>query len=135
MSHLGADACVMSAQVPEKLPEEFAPQGPRLSRFRILPAPAIRPRLFPDEARFALRLAAMAGFTELAAWAWVARAGGRGAAVIEGALRLLRPVWAGLGTPPPRPAVAFALLEEDAGGPAASLLSVEDAVSLRLSAA
>src|SRR5437868_15101049 len=63
--------------VPEsdgKLPEEFAPRGPKLSRFPIQPAPPIRPRLFPDELRFAVRLAVLAGAGELAAWAGVGRA-------------------------------------------------------------
>jgi len=114
----------MSAQVPDKLPEEFAPTGPKLSRFRIQPAPPIRPRLFPDEARFALRLSLLAGCAELAAWAWVASAGGRAAALAWGALRLLRPLWATLGTKVPRPAVALVLLCAAVAGAAASLITI-----------
>ena len=97
-----------------KLPEEFAPTGPKLSKFPIRPAPPIRPHLFADEARFALRLAIAAGATEFAAWtgllnnarphAWVV------AVVALLALRLLKPFWAELGTRLPRPAIAFALL-------------------------
>ena len=92
------------------LPEEFAPKRPKLSKFPIQPAPPIRPRLFPDEARFALRLSLLAGATEFAAWAWLAAHGGRRAVLALAALRLLRPVWARLGTRLPRPAIAFALL-------------------------
>jgi hypothetical protein len=114
----------MSAQVPEKLPEEFAPTGPKLSRFPVLPAPPIRPHLFPDEARFALRLSILSGCTELAAWAWVAGAGGRPAALAWGALRLLRPLWARLGTRIPRPAVALVLLCAAVAGAAASLVTL-----------
>ena len=97
-----------------KLPEEFAPTGPKLSKFPIRPAPPIRPHLFADEARFALRLAIAAGATEFAAWtgllnnarphAWVV------AVVALLVLRLLKPFWAELGTRLPRPAIAFALL-------------------------
>lgn len=109
---------------PPRLPEEFAPTGPKLSRFRITPAPPLRPRLFPDEAKFALRLSVLAGSTELAAWAWFAHAGGRGAVLGWAALRLLKPLWAFLGTRVPRPAVAFALLFVAVAGAAASLLTV-----------
>ncbi len=114
----------MSARVPDKLPEEFAPQGPKLSRFRILPPPPLRPRLLPDEARFAFRLAVLAGCTELAAWAWIARSAGRGAALVWGALRLLRPLWARLGTRVPRPLIAFALLLVAVAGAALSLVTL-----------
>src|SRR4051812_1735626 len=96
--------------MPDKLPEEFAPTGPKLSRFPIQPAPPIRPHLFADEARFALRLAVLAGATEFAAWAWLA--GSRSYRVIFAlaALRLLKPVWAKIGTWLPRPLLALALL-------------------------
>ena len=106
---------------PPKLPEELAPTSAKVSRFRIVPGPPIRPRLFPDEARFALRLSLLAGCTELAAWAWLARAYGRGAALGWAALRLLKPVWSVVGTRLPRPGVAFALLFLALFGAAASL--------------
>ncbi len=93
--------------MPEKLPEEFAPTGPKLSKFRIIPAPPMRPHLFPDEARFALRLSVLVAGTELAAWAWLAAAGHRRALIALGFLRLLKPLWSKLGTRLPRPAVAF----------------------------
>jgi len=96
--------------VPEKLPEEFAPTGPKLSKLPVRPPPPLRPALFPDEARFALRLALLAGGTELAAWAWIGAAAGRRAVVALAALRLLRPLWAWAGTRLSRPALAFALL-------------------------
>lgn len=92
-----------------RLPEEFAPTGPKLSRFPIQPAPPLRPRLFADEARFAARLALLAGASELAFWAWLLRCHG-GVALAAGALRCARPLWASLGARVPRPAVAFALL-------------------------
>ena len=57
----------------DKLPEEFAPTGPKLTRFSIQPAPPVRPRLLADEARFAARLSLLAGGAELAAWIWFAR--------------------------------------------------------------
>jgi hypothetical protein len=98
------------APVPDKLPEEFAPTGPKLSRFPIRPAPPIKPRLFPDEARFALRLAVLAGGTEFALWAVVAGEGRRREVLLVAALRLLRPFWAKLGTRLPRPAIAATLL-------------------------
>lgn len=72
--------------------------------------PPLRPRLFPDEARFAFRLALLAGGTEFAAWAWIGAATGRRAIVALAALRLLRPLWAWAGTRLSRPALAFALL-------------------------
>jgi hypothetical protein len=98
----------------EELPEEFAPTGPKLSRFPIQPAPPVRPHLFTDEARFARHLALLAGGTELAAWIWFARLlahrGPAWAALAFAALRLLRPFWAWLATRLPRGLVAFALL-------------------------
>jgi hypothetical protein len=104
----------------EKLPEELAPTGPKLSRFPIQPAPPVRPRLFADEARFAGRLALLAGGAELAAWIWFARLlahrGPAWAALAFAGCRILRPVWAWLATRARRGAVAFALL-------AASLLA------------
>ena len=96
------------------MPEEFAPTGPKLSRFVIRPPPPVKPRLFEDEARFAVRLALLAGGTELAAWAWITRAHSLAplvlAALILAALRLLRPFWAWTGTRLPRPLVAFTLI-------------------------
>jgi hypothetical protein len=102
-----------------KLPEPFAPTGPKLSRFAIHPT-AIRPRLFPDEARFALRLSLLVFGTELAAVVWIAallagaqpalRTPAALAALGLWALRLLRPVWARAGTRAPRNGIAFALL-------------------------
>ena len=53
---------------PPKLPEQFAPEGPKLSRFRIVPPPPLRPRLLPDEAKFAFRLSVLSGCAEFAAW-------------------------------------------------------------------
>lgn len=97
--------------VDRKLPEEFAPTGPKLSRFPVRPAPPIRPHLFPDEARFALRLALLAGATECVAWAWLASAESpRRWLLALAAVRLLKPLWAGIGARAPRPAVALALL-------------------------
>jgi len=101
---------VRAVSDPPRLPEEFAPTGSKPSRFRIAPQPPLRPRLFPDEAKFALRLSLLAGSAEFAAWAWFAHAGGRGAVLGWAALRLLKPAWSFLGTRVPRPAVAFALL-------------------------
>jgi hypothetical protein len=92
------------------LPEEFAPKGPKLSKFPIQPAPPIRPRLFPDEARFALRLALLAGGAECAAWVLLAAGGAHRAIIALAALRLLKPLWAKLGTRLPRAAIAFTLL-------------------------
>jgi hypothetical protein len=92
------------------LPEEFAPTGPKLSKFPIQPPPPIRPRLFPDEARFALRLALLAGGAELAAWAWLGASAAQPAVLGLAALRLLKPLWAWLGTRWPRPLIAFVLL-------------------------
>jgi len=98
----------------DELPEEFAPTGPKLSRLPIRPAPPVRPHLFRDEARFARRLALLAGGSELAAWIWFARLlahrGSPWAALAFVALRLLRPFWSWLGTRLPRAFVAFALL-------------------------
>ncbi|TMB08525.1 MAG: hypothetical protein E6J64_01550 [Deltaproteobacteria bacterium] len=98
----------------EKLPEEFAASGPKLSRFPIQPAPPVRPRLFADEARFAGRLALLAGGAELAAWIWFARLlahrGPAWAALAFAACRISRPFWGWLGTRVRRGAVAFALL-------------------------
>ena len=98
--------------MPEKppLPEEFAPTGPKLSRLPIQAAPPIRPRLFADEARFALRLSLLAGGTELATWSWMAAAGGHAGVLALAALRLLRPFWARLGTRLPRTFLAAAML-------------------------
>ena len=103
-----------------KLPEEFAPTGKKLSRFAIQAAPPIRPRLFPDEKAFALRLALLAGAGELAAWAAIGRAlverrdSVRSALLLAAAagaaLRALRPLWSWLGTKIPRPLVAALLL-------------------------
>ncbi len=103
------DKPLTTTPLPTKLPEEFAPTGPKLSRFPIRPAPPVRPQLFSDESRFALRLAVLAGATELAAWAWILRSHG-GVALAAGAIRCARPLWAKLGTRAPRPAVAFTLL-------------------------
>jgi hypothetical protein len=97
-----------------KLPEEFAPTGPKLSKFVIRPAPPVRPHLFADEARFAGRLALLSGAAELAAWIWFARLlshrGPAWAAVVFAALRIARPLWAWLGTRVPRALIAFMLL-------------------------
>jgi len=109
---------------PPRLPEEFAPTGAKLTRFRIVPPPPLRPRLFPDEARFAFRLSVLLGCTELAAWAWFARAGGHGVVLGWAALRLLRPAWSFAGTRLPRPALAFALLFVALSGAAASVISL-----------
>ena len=92
-----------------KLPEEFAPTGPKLSKFPIRPAPPIRPHLFPDEARFVLRLSLLCGGTEFIAWALLTRVGGRAPLLLAG-LRLLKPLWARLGTRFPRPLIAAVLL-------------------------
>ena len=98
----------------DKLPDEFAPTGPKLSRFPIQPAPPVRPRLFADEARFAGRLALLAGGAELAAWIWFARLlyhrGPAWAALAFAGCRIARPLWAFLGTRIPRGAIAFTLL-------------------------
>src|SRR5262249_29523268 len=105
---------------PDKLPEEFAPTGKKLSRFPIQPAPPIRPRLFRDELGFAVRLSVLAGAGELAAWAALGRALVERRAPLQrallfaalgaGALRLLRPLWSWAGTRAPRPLVAALLL-------------------------
>lgn len=103
-----------TSTAPARLAEEFAPTGPKLSRFPIRPAPPIRQQLFADEARFALRLALLAGGAELAAWASIARLQAlpapRAVLLALLALRLLRPLWAKAGTLVPRPLVAFALI-------------------------
>jgi hypothetical protein len=103
-----------------QLPEPFAPTGPRLSRLPVRPAPALRPHLFRDEARFALRLSLLVFGTELAAWVWIAallagathalRTHAALAALGLGSLRLLRPLWALAGVRAPRNRVAFALV-------------------------
>src|SRR3989475_5686657 len=112
---------------PPRMPEEFEPKATPRSQFRIIPPAPVRPGLFPDEARFAMRLSILVGCTELAAWAWFARtaagaAGPRGAVLGWAAGRLLKPVWALLGTRLPRPAVAYALLFLAVFGAAAGLL-------------
>ena len=109
------------APEPPKLPEEFAPTGKKLGRFAIQAAPPIRPRLFPDELRFAARLALLAGAGELAAWAAIGRALVErreparrdlllAAAVAGIGLRALGPLWASIGTKIPRSLIASALL-------------------------
>jgi hypothetical protein len=115
---------VRAVSDPPDLPDSFAPTGAQLSRFRIVPPPPMRPRLLPDEARFALRLSLLLGCAEFAAWTWLAHAGGKGAALGWAALRLLRPLWSQLGTRAPRPAIAFALLFLALLGVAASLVTV-----------
>lgn len=106
------------------LPEPFAPTGPKLSRFPIRPAAPIRPHLFPDEARFALRLAILAGATECVAWAWLASAEPpRRWLLALAAVRFLKPLWAGIGARAPRPAVALALLLVAFLGAARNLLT------------
>ena len=101
----------MCANVPPPpLPEELDPQRPAPTRFRIVPGPRRRPDLLPDEARFAVRLSVLTGCAELAAWAWFASAGPRGAVLGWAAIRLLKPVWALLGTRVERTTVAFGLL-------------------------
>jgi len=98
----------------EKLPEEFAPTGPKVSKFSIRPPLPVRPRLFADEARFAGRLALLCGGAELAAWIWFARLlahrGPAWAALAFAASRVLRPFWSWLATKLPRAFVAFAVL-------------------------
>jgi hypothetical protein len=108
---------------PTELPEEFAPTGPKKSRFRLVPPGPMRPKLFPDESRYAFRLSLLAGGAEFAAWSWFAQAGGKGAVLGWAFLRLLKPAWAYLGTRVPRPQVAFALLFLALAGAAASLLT------------
>jgi hypothetical protein len=108
---------------PTQLPEPFAPTGPKQSRFRIVPPGPMRPKLFPDEARYTFRISLLAGGAELAAWSWFAQAGGKGAVLGWAFLRLLKPAWAFLGTRVARPAIAFALLALALAGAAASLLS------------
>lgn len=117
---------------PPKLPEQFAPEGPTVSRFRIVPPGPMRPRLLPDEARFALRISVLCGCAEFAAWAWFARAGGRGVVLGWAALRLLRPFWSVVGTRVPRTVVAFALLFVALFGAAGSLFTVGKLFTLGL---
>jgi hypothetical protein len=93
-----------------KLPEEFAPTGPKLSKFPIRPAPPIRPRLFADEARFTFRLALLTGSCEFAAWAWLAGLGRRREVMALAAIRLLGPFWSKVGTRVPRTALAGVLI-------------------------
>jgi hypothetical protein len=114
------------------LPEPFAPTGAKLSRFPIVPPPPLRPRLFSDEARFALRISLLAGCAEFAAWAWLAHAGGRGAALAWAALRLLRPLWSRVGTRVSRMLVAFGLLFVALLGTSASLATVGQLFTLGL---
>ena len=114
------------------LPEPFAPTGGKLSRFRIVPPPPLRPRLLPDEAKFALRISLLAGCAEFAAWSWLAHAGGRGAALGWAVLRLLRPLWSRVGTRVSRPVVAFALLFVALLGASASLATVGQLFNLGL---
>jgi hypothetical protein len=113
--------CAWVSQPP--LPDELDPKRPAPTRFRIVPPPRRRPELLPDEARFTLRLSLLVGCAELAAWAWFASAGPRGAVLGWAALRLLKPVWSLLGTRLPRPALAFSLLFLALFGTAASLMS------------
>ena len=94
----------------DKLPEEFAPTGPKLSKFPIRPAPPIRPHLFADEARFALRLAILAGCAKFVAWFWLATLGHDRWVLALVGLQVLGPLWARLGTRFPRPAIAALLL-------------------------
>lgn len=126
---------VRAVSDPPRLPEEIAPTGPRLSRFRILPPPPLRPRLFPDEARFALRLSLLLGCAEFAAWVWFARAGERATVLGWAALRILKPLWALLGTRAPRPAIASALLLLALAGTCAGLLDPRGFVAFGLLAA
>lgn len=90
------------------LPEEFAPTGKKLSRFAVRPAPPLRPRLFPDEARFAFRLALLVFGTEFGFWLLIGDRSRTLLAVVF--CRLLKPLWAALGRHVPRPAIAAALL-------------------------
>ncbi len=107
-----------------KLPEEFAPTGPKLSKFPIRPAPPIRPHLFADEARFALRLSLLAGAAEFLAWWWLT-AGIPGPAILAiAALRCLKPLWARIGTRVPRPVVALSLLLGNVVGVCAGLFAM-----------
>jgi hypothetical protein len=114
-----------------QLPEPFAPRGPRLTRFFIQPAPPLRPHLFPDEARFALRLCLLLAATELCAWGALAGAAARGPLAHHAAtlllplfalLRLAAPLWARLGTRLPRPLLAGLLLALALLGQGAALL-------------
>ncbi|SRR5260221_94422 len=113
----------MPRSVPEKLPEEFAPTGPKLSKFPIRPAPPLRPHLLPDEARFALRLAVLAGGAEFVAWGLLAATGRHREVLALAALRFLKPLWAWMGAHVPRPAIAFALILAALFAICASMLS------------
>jgi len=90
------------------LPEEFAPTGKKLSRFAIRPAAPLRPRLFPDDARFTFRLALLVFGTEFGFWLLIGDRSRTLLAVVF--CRLLKPLWAALGRRVPRPAIAAALL-------------------------
>jgi hypothetical protein len=92
-----------------KLPEEFAPTGPKLSKFPIRPAPPMRPRLFADEARFARRLAIAAGSSEFIVWFWLFAGTRESPALVLAGLHLLKPFWAWMGTRVSRVALASAL--------------------------
>src|SRR5205085_3953983 len=96
------------------------------------PPPPLRPRLLPDEAKFALRISLLAGCAEFAAWAWLAHAGGKGAALGWAVLRLLRPLWSRVGTRVSRPVVAFALLFVALLGASISLATVGQLFTLGL---
>src|SRR5438045_6551108 len=102
--------------MPDKLPEEFAPTGPKLSRFPIQPAPPVRPRLFPDEARFAFRLALICAGTEFIAWSWLGANAGYRSLIVLAALRLLKPLWTAAGTRLPRTFLAAGLLVASLAG-------------------
>ncbi|HUJ25957.1 MAG TPA: hypothetical protein VLW85_08070 [Myxococcales bacterium] len=94
--------------MPDKLPEQFAPTGPKLSRFPIRPAPPIRPHLFADEARWVFRLVALVGVTEFVAWyafGWTL-VHERRTALLFAIAALAKPLWARLGVALGRAAVA-----------------------------
>ena len=113
-----------------KLPEPFAPTGPKLTRLNILPPPPVRQELFADEARFAGRLGLLLGLGELSAWAMLVAAVVRaprglpilGALYAWALLRALRPLWSWLGTRLPRPLVAGVLLAISAAALGAAVL-------------
>ena len=126
-----------------KLPEPFAPTGPKLTRLKVLAAPPVRQALFADEARFSWRLGLLLGLGELSAWALllstVARAP-RGLPLLASLLcwallRGLRPLWSRVGTHLPRPLVAGVLLAAAAtalGGAALGPLFPRDQLALLL---